>query len=164
MFDIGFWELTLIGLLALVVLGPKRLPEAASTAGRWVGKLRQFIANVKRDLDGEFQSGDLAEFRRLKAELSQTKRMLEESSSQLVRDFSEGAQGIADGDEPEFYLEAKKKKSSTRKKTKKKAKTPAKTPKKKKVGKKAAVPKKKKKVSKKPSRKIKKGKKKVKAS
>lgn len=166
MFDIGFWELTLIALVALVVLGPKRLPEAASTAGRWLGKLRQFVANVKRDLNSEFQSGDLAEFRRLKAELSQTRRMLEESSFQLVKDLSHGAQSIAEHADARPRLEAKKKRSTSKKKTKKKTKalikTLAKTKKKKKAGKKAAVPKKKKKVSKRPAMKIKKGKKRAK--
>ncbi len=168
MFDIGFWELTLIGLLALIVLGPKRLPEAASTAGRWVGKLRQFVANVKRDLNSEIQSGDLAEFRRLQKELVKTKQILEESSFQLVKDLSHGAQSIADDADAKSHLEAKKKKSTSKKKTKKKTKaltkTLTKTTKKKKVGKKAAIPKKKKKVSTRPSRRTKKGRKKAKVN
>jgi Tat protein translocase TatB subunit len=49
MFDIGIWELALIGVLALVILGPHRLPEVARTAGKWVGRMRQFVASVKSD-------------------------------------------------------------------------------------------------------------------
>lgn len=83
MFDIGFSELMLIGLLALLVLGPKRLPEAARAAGRWVGKLRRFLTDVKQDFDRELQTAELDELRKLKQELSDTRRVIEESSSQV---------------------------------------------------------------------------------
>ncbi len=85
MFDIGFYELALIGILALVVLGPKRLPEAARTAGRWVGKLRAFISDVKQDIDREIESGELADLRRLKDELSQARTLIEESSNSIYQ-------------------------------------------------------------------------------
>jgi len=88
MFDIGFQELVLVGIVALVVLGPERLPEVARTAGRWMGKARQFINNVKRDLDSELNSEDLAEFKRLKEELSETRRMLQESSSEFAQELN----------------------------------------------------------------------------
>jgi len=65
MFDIGFSELVVIGLIALIVLGPKRLPEVARTAGKWMGQLRRFIADVKLDLDREMHTEDLAELRKL---------------------------------------------------------------------------------------------------
>lgn len=78
MFDIGFWELALIVILALVVLGPKRLPEAARTAGRWLGRMRHFVANVKQDLDTELQGGGLEELRRLKQELDETRATLQD--------------------------------------------------------------------------------------
>jgi sec-independent protein translocase protein TatB len=95
MFDIGFWELALIGVLALVVLGPKRLPEAARTAGRWVGRLRAFIANVQQDLDRQMGSGELEELRQLKEELNQTRQMIEQSSQSVYQ----GIENLA-GDEP----------------------------------------------------------------
>jgi len=90
MFDIGFQELVLIGLLALIVLGPRRLPEAARTAGRWVGKTRAFVRNIKQDLNREMQSHDLAEFRRLQEELASARDMLRESSSNVVNDIKAG--------------------------------------------------------------------------
>ena len=49
MFDIGFIELVLIGVVGLVVIGPERLPGVASKLGRWVGRTRQFIETVKGD-------------------------------------------------------------------------------------------------------------------
>ena len=61
MFDIGFGELLVIGILALIVLGPERLPEVARTAGRWIRQIRDFVANVQNDLGNELQGGGLEE-------------------------------------------------------------------------------------------------------
>lgn len=83
MFDIGFSELVLIALLALIVLGPKRLPEVARAAGKWLGRLRRFMADVKQDFDRELHTAELAELRKLKEELHDTRRQIEDSSSQL---------------------------------------------------------------------------------
>jgi len=55
MFDIGFWELCLIAVVALLILGPERLPVAARTAGLWIGKARRMIGNVKSEIDRELQ-------------------------------------------------------------------------------------------------------------
>lgn len=90
MFDIGFSELVLIALLALIVLGPKRLPEVARTAGRWLGRLRRFMTDVKQDFDRELRGAELEELRKLKQELNETRRLMEDSSSQLYRDLSHG--------------------------------------------------------------------------
>ena len=88
MFDVGFSELVLIALLALIVLGPKRLPEVARTAGRWLGRLRRFMNDVKQDLDKELHSAELSELRKLKQELDDTRRVIEESSGQLYHDVA----------------------------------------------------------------------------
>ncbi len=89
MFDIGFSELVVIGLIALIVLGPKRLPEVARTAGRWMGQLRRFISEVKQDLDREIHTEDLADLRKLKQELSDTRHLMENTSGELLQGFSE---------------------------------------------------------------------------
>jgi sec-independent protein translocase protein TatB len=88
MFDIGFSELVLIALLALIVLGPKRLPEAARAAGHWVGRLRRFITDVKQDFDRELHGAELSELRQLKQELDDTRRIVGESSSELVQQLT----------------------------------------------------------------------------
>ena len=59
MFDIGFWELCLIATVALLVLGPERLPIAARTAGKWVGKIRGMVSNVKSEIDRELQLDEI---------------------------------------------------------------------------------------------------------
>lgn len=59
MFDIGFWELSLIGIVALLVIGPERLPAVARTVGKYVGKANRFIANIKDDINKELKDEDL---------------------------------------------------------------------------------------------------------
>lgn len=53
MFDIGFWELVLIATIALLVVGPDRLPAFARQAGKWLGKFRRLINNLQRELKQE---------------------------------------------------------------------------------------------------------------
>jgi sec-independent protein translocase protein TatB len=59
MFDIGFWELTVIGVVALLVIGPERLPRVARTAGLWMGRARRFVSSVKADIDRELAADEL---------------------------------------------------------------------------------------------------------
>ena len=106
MFDIGFWELAVIGLIALIVLGPSRLPEAARTAGRWAGRLRTFIDNVKRDLDKQLQADELAELRRLKSELVKTRSALQQSSNSILDTMSGVADSVTTGSAVEAVEQA----------------------------------------------------------
>ncbi len=53
MFEIGFWEMVMVGVVALIVVGPERLPGLARTAGHWIGKARRMFAEVKADVDRE---------------------------------------------------------------------------------------------------------------
>lgn len=53
MFDIGFLELLLIGIIALVVVGPERLPSIARTAGKWAGMAKRYASAWQRQLDAE---------------------------------------------------------------------------------------------------------------
>jgi sec-independent protein translocase protein TatB len=89
MFDIGFSELVVIGLIALIVLGPKRLPEVARTAGKWAAQLRRFVSEVKQDFDREINHEELAELRKLKQELDSTRSVMENTSGELLQGFTE---------------------------------------------------------------------------
>ena len=53
MFDIGFSELLVIAIIALIVMGPERLPETVRSIGLWVGRLKQMFANARQDLETE---------------------------------------------------------------------------------------------------------------
>ena len=59
MFDIGFTEIIFIMVIALLVVGPERLPRIARTAGLWVGKMRGFVSSVKADIDRELATDEL---------------------------------------------------------------------------------------------------------
>jgi sec-independent protein translocase protein TatB len=59
MFDIGFWELALIGAIALLVVGPERLPGLARTVGLWVGRIRRYVAHVKQDIERELHAEEV---------------------------------------------------------------------------------------------------------
>ena len=63
MFDVGFSEVVIIAIIALVILGPERLPKVARTLGFWVGKARRMVADVKSDIDREMRESELADLR-----------------------------------------------------------------------------------------------------
>lgn len=59
MFDIGFIELVICAIIALLVLGPERLPVAARTAGRWVGSARRMVSQFTTELDRQLKADEL---------------------------------------------------------------------------------------------------------
>ena len=61
MFDIGFLELLISGVIALMVLGPERLPTAARAAGRWVGGARRMVGEFTSELDRQLKAEELHE-------------------------------------------------------------------------------------------------------
>ncbi|MCX7946129.1 MAG: Sec-independent protein translocase protein TatB [Hydrogenophilus sp.] len=66
MFDVGFSELVVIGLVALIVVGPERLPRVARTVGHLLGRMQRYAASVKADIEREIQ---LEELKRLEAQI-----------------------------------------------------------------------------------------------
>ena len=84
MFDVGFWELAIIAVIALLVIGPERLPKAARTAGLWVGKARRMVTDVKADIDREIREGDLAELKKAGDELKKTQSAVESAGAQII--------------------------------------------------------------------------------
>ena len=94
MFDVGFWEILLILVLALVVLGPERLPQAARTVGYWVGKARRYIEGVKSEVEKEFDSGELkrmlhnqeVQIRELQSKVTNTEDSVNQSYNNMFED------------------------------------------------------------------------------
>jgi sec-independent protein translocase protein TatB len=84
MFDMGFTEVVLIGVVALVVIGPERLPAVAVTVGKYVGRLKRFMTNVRADVESELKTDEI---RKLLAEqqeeLSSLKDVVSEASKGL---------------------------------------------------------------------------------
>lgn len=84
MFDIGFSEMVVLAVVALVVLGPERLPKVAKQAGAWMGKLRRYVDDVKSDINRQME---LSELRNLKTQLTDAAKDIESSVSTSVNDM-----------------------------------------------------------------------------
>ena len=63
MFDIGFTELLVIGVVALIVIGPEKLPRMARTIGHLAGRLQRYVADVKADINREIELDELRKMR-----------------------------------------------------------------------------------------------------
>src|SRR5512145_2057699 len=63
MFDIGFTELMVIGVVALIVIGPEKLPRVARTVGHLAGRLQRYVADVKADINREIELDELRKMR-----------------------------------------------------------------------------------------------------
>ena len=59
MFDIGFSELVLTALIALIVFGPEKLPQAARTAGLWIGRIKRVLGDARREMERELGADDI---------------------------------------------------------------------------------------------------------
>lgn len=81
MFDIGALELILIGIVALLVVGPERLPKLARTAGLWAGRARRALMSVKDEIDREIKAEELKEILRKQAASNPLEQIIEEDGS-----------------------------------------------------------------------------------
>lgn len=87
MFDFGFSEMLVVGVIALVVLGPERLPSVARTAGEWVGKAQRFVAQVKSDIDRETSLSELKKIQEeARAVANDVKTSVEKAASEMEKD------------------------------------------------------------------------------
>jgi sec-independent protein translocase protein TatB len=82
MFDLGFSELLVIGLVALVVIGPERLPKVARSAGQWLGKLNRYVSQVKQDIDRDIK---LDELRKMQQDMKDAAQKYEIMADETVR-------------------------------------------------------------------------------
>jgi sec-independent protein translocase protein TatB len=121
MFDVGFSELVVIGIIMLVVLGPNRLPEIARAAGRWAAKMRRFVDDMKRDMDTELRRDELAELRKVKDQLTETRHLFEDTAAGVIggataQSPAEPASGYLVKAAPDKSPAGKSRKSSARRK------------------------------------------------
>lgn len=89
MFDVGFSELCLIGLVSLLVIGPERLPKVARLAGFWLGKTRNMVASVKEEIKLELQAEEMRQIFKEQSGLEETQQMLDETSNTLKSTFDQ---------------------------------------------------------------------------
>src|SRR5215212_3308918 len=87
MFDIGFSELMVIGLVALIVIGPEKLPRVARTMGHLAGRLQRYVSDVKADINREIE---LDELRKMRDSMQKAATEVETSvSSELTKTADE---------------------------------------------------------------------------
>lgn len=90
MFDIGFWEIIILVLVALLVVGPERLPGLAREIGRFVGKARRFVNSVRSDIEQELQTEELRKMLKDQdKEIRELRTMMQETEETLREDIQE---------------------------------------------------------------------------
>lgn len=92
MFDIGFSELIVIAIVALVVIGPERLPKVARTAGLLLGRMQRYVSDVKSDISREMQ---LEELKKLQADIQDSARSFERSLSSELQSVEQTIESTA---------------------------------------------------------------------
>ncbi|MFA5170998.1 MAG: Sec-independent protein translocase protein TatB [Sulfuriferula sp.] len=88
MFDIGFSEIVVIGVVALVVIGPERLPKVARTVGLLVGRMQRYMATVKADISQEIQLDEL------KRSGEAFKQSLSDTGQQISQEIQQTTQAV----------------------------------------------------------------------
>lgn len=96
MFDVGFWELVVIMIVALLVVGPERLPRLARTIGLWVGKAQSFVRTVKADIDRELATEELRRTLAKQAQIPELQELVDE-----VKTGKPTQQAVAPAQEPQ---------------------------------------------------------------
>ena len=112
MFDIGFTELMVIGVVALIVIGPERLPGVARTVGHLAGRLQRYVADVKADISREMEFDELRKMRdsmqqaatevetSVRSELGKTEQDLNKTVADAVEDKPAAAETPAVPESP----------------------------------------------------------------
>lgn len=102
MFDVGFSELLLIAVVALLVLGPERLPKAARFAGLWVRRARAQWNSVRTEFERELADDELKRtLRETQASLRDAQQSLRETGGELQREFASARDDLMRGPRPE---------------------------------------------------------------
>jgi sec-independent protein translocase protein TatB len=113
MFDIGFSELLVIGVVALIVIGPEKLPRVARTVGHLAGRLQRYVSDVKADINREIELEELRKMRdsmqqaasnfesSVHSEVSKTETELNKSVEAVVGDVKPPAEKPAEARKPE---------------------------------------------------------------
>jgi len=93
MFDIGFSEMIVIAVIALIVLGPEKLPRVARTAGHLLGRMQRYVNDVKADINREIE---LDELRKLQKEMQNTAQSIEQTVKGQINSVESEFKQISD--------------------------------------------------------------------
>jgi len=106
MFDIGFWELSLIGVVALLVIGPDRLPGLARKAGILTGKARRLVQSVREDIDRELAADELRKVIAKHKESASAFDILDEDTRETISDSVASAKKNLNEARKEYLLKS----------------------------------------------------------
>jgi len=90
-FDIGFSEIVVIAVVALIVIGPERLPKVARTLGHMFGRLQRYVNEVKADINREME---LDELRKLQSQVQSAARDIEQSVTHAAREMESSVRSV----------------------------------------------------------------------
>ena len=96
MFDIGFTELLVVSVVALLVVGPEKLPKLARTVGIWVGKAKRMVADVKADVDREIRNQEILDLEKARESINEVKDGLKDSTAGIGDAIEKSAGDILD--------------------------------------------------------------------
>jgi len=101
MFDIAFTELMVIGLVALIVIGPEKLPRMARTVGHLAGKLQRYVSDVKADISREIELEDLRKMRdSMQQAASEMQSSVQSELSKTETDLNKTVEDVVKSGEP----------------------------------------------------------------
>jgi len=93
MFDAGFLEMLVIGVIALLVVGPERLPSVASKAGKFIGKMKAFVATTRADIEKEIQADEMqGMLAKQKEEINELRDMMSSTKADLTSEINEASE------------------------------------------------------------------------
>lgn len=95
MFDAGFLEMLVIGIIALLVLGPERLPVVAAKIGRFIGKARAFIANTRSDIERELKTEELSGLlKKQEQEIQELREIMQSKAASIKQELQQSGAGL----------------------------------------------------------------------
>jgi sec-independent protein translocase protein TatB len=109
MFDVGFSEMLVIGIVALVVIGPERLPRVARTLGVLFGRMQRYVTQVKADINREMEAADLGKVKSefesaargfksdIEAQAADAEREIREAQASIDRELQGAKEAVAPG-------------------------------------------------------------------
>jgi len=95
MFDIGLIEMLIVFVVALLVIGPERLPSVARTLGKYVAKARRFVAGVRSDIERELHADELRQILKDQSDqIDDLKEVLDDTRKQITTPVEDGAEQL----------------------------------------------------------------------
>jgi sec-independent protein translocase protein TatB len=93
MFEVGFSEIVMVGLVSLLVIGPERLPKVARIAGYWIGKTRRMIATAKAEISAELHAEEMRQALKEQGDLKELQHLIDETRD-AARSFQSSLESL----------------------------------------------------------------------